>query len=43
MKVIVITANVPRSQDTVALFAGKAQHLVPEGMGLIALSLLTWL
>lgn len=41
MKVIVITANVPRSQDTVALFAGKARHLVPEGMGLIALSLLT--
>lgn len=41
MKVIVIRANVPRSQDTVALFASKAQHLVPVGIGLIALSLLT--
>lgn len=41
MKVIVITANVPRSQDTVALFASKARHSVPMGMGLIVLSLLT--
>lgn len=41
MKVIVIRANVPRSQDTVALFASKAQRLVPVGIGLIALSLLT--
>lgn len=41
MKVIVIRANVPRSQDTVALFASKAQHLGPVGIGLIALSLLT--
>lgn len=43
MKVIVIRANVPRSQDTVALFASKARHSVPMGIGLIALSLLTWL
>lgn len=41
MKVIVIRANVPRSQDTVALFASKALHLVPMGIRLIALSLLT--
>lgn len=41
MKVIVITANVPRSQDTVALFASKARRSVPMGIGLIALSLLT--
>lgn len=41
MKVIVIRANVPKSQDTVALFASKAQHLVPKGIRLIALSLLT--
>lgn len=41
MKVIVIRANVPRSQDTVALFASKAQHLVPMGIRLIVLSLLT--
>lgn len=41
MKVIVIRANVPRSQDTVALFASKARHLVPMGIRLIVLSLLT--
>lgn len=41
MKVIVIRANVPRSQDTVALFASKALHLVPMGIRLIVLSLLT--
>lgn len=41
MKVIVIRANVPRSQDTVALFGSKAQHWVPLGMQLIALSFLT--
>lgn len=41
MKVIVIIANVPQSQDTVALFASKAWHLVPAGIRLIVLSLLT--
>lgn len=41
MKVIVIRANVPRSQDTVALFASYAQHFVPMGIRLIVLSLLT--
>lgn len=41
MKVIVIRANVPRSQDTVALFASKARYLVPMGIRLIVLSLLT--
>lgn len=41
MKVIVIIANVPKSQDTIALFASKAQGLVPMRIRLIALSLLT--
>lgn len=41
MKVIVIRANVPRSQDTVALFASTTRRSVPKGIGLIVLSLLT--
>lgn len=41
MKVIVITANVQRSQDTIALFASEALHSVPTGIKLIVLSLLT--